>query len=346
MVKFRYLVCHDLSDGTAGLVRAFAAGDPRVHLLEGERRGIGWAYVRGMVHALDHLGAEAVVQMDADFSHDPADADRLLAGIANGADVVIGSRYVPGGAIDERWPLGRRLLSRWGNRLARWIAGVRGVRDCTAGFRAIRASLLRAARVEDIRVHGHAFQVELLHRLIQAGARVVEKPIHFRDREQGQTKLGIGNTWEFFCNLWRLRLTRHRTFIKFALTGLSGLFVNLGSFHLLLELGVHKYLASPVAVELSIISNFLINNHWTFAERTMAGRRRVRGMKFNLVSLLTLTLSFGTFVLLSMLLPEVAPVLLQACGIAPAALLNYVLNSRWTFREADREGHRRPADPR
>ena len=209
-----FLIVDDHSpDGTAGLVREFAAGDGRVHLLEGERRGIGDAYVRGMRHALDRLGADVVVQMDADFSHDPADAGRLLAGIAAGADVVIGSRYVAGGTIDEGWPLARRWLSRWGNRLARWVAGLRGVHDCTAGFKALRAGALRAAQVEAIRVQGHAFQVELLHRLLGAGARVVEEPIRFRDREHGQTKLGIGSSLEFFSNVWRLRLASHRTFI-------------------------------------------------------------------------------------------------------------------------------------
>ena len=131
-----FLIVDDKSpDGTARLVREFAAGgDGRVHLLEGERRGLGDAYVRGITHAMDVLGAEVVVQMDADFSHDPADAGRLLERVADGADVAIGSRYVAGGSLDERWHLRRRLLSRWGNRLARWIGGLKGVSDCTAGF--------------------------------------------------------------------------------------------------------------------------------------------------------------------------------------------------------------------
>ncbi len=124
-----------------------------------------------------------------------------------------------------------------------------------------------------------------------------------------------------------------RTFIKFALTGLSGVFVNLGSFQLLLNLGVHKLLASPIAIELSIISNFLLNNYWTFRDRALMGRKRVRGLKYNLVSLVTLMLSYGTFVLLSFLFPAVTSVILQGCAIAPATLFNYFINSLWTFRE-------------
>ena len=335
-----FLIVDDESpDGTARLVREFAASDDRVRLLEGPRRGFGQAYVRGMVHALETLGAGVVVQMDADFSHDPADAGRLLARLADGgpgggADVAIGSRYVTGGTIDPRWHLGRRLLSRWGNRFARWIAGVRGVRDCTAGFKAIRADALRAAKVEDVRVRGHTFQVVLLHRLIHAGARVVEEPIHFRDREHGRTKLGIGSVLEFFYSIWWLRLASHRTLVKYGLTGLAGALVNLGSFQILLELGLHKFLASPIAIELSIVSNFLMNNYWTFADRAMLGRKRIRGLKYNLVALVTLALSYATFVALSIPFPQASPVLLQACGIAPAAALNYFMNSYWTFRPA------------
>ena len=332
-----FLVVDDESpDGTGRLVRECAAADARVHLLEGKKRGLGAAYVRGICHALDALGAEVVVQMDADFSHDPADAGRLLARVAAGADVAIGSRYVPGGSVDESWGFRRRQLSAWGNRLARWIAGLKGVRDCTAGFKAIRATALRAARVQDITVLGYAFQVALLHRLLHSGARVVEEPIYFRDRQRGVTKLGLDSMLEFFYHIWWLRLTSHRTFIKFSLTGLSGVIVNLGSFHLLLQLGLHRYLASPIAIELSIISNFLVNNYWTFADRELGEGKRIRGLKFNVVSLLALGVSYGSFLLLSLLLPGAAPVWLQGLAIVPAVLVNYFLNSYWTFRESGR----------
>ena len=335
-----FLVVDDGSpDGTARLVREFASGtDGRVYLLEGMRRGLGDAYVRGITHAMDVLGADVVVQMDADFSHDPADAGRLLERVADGADVAIGSRYVAGGSLDERWNLRRRLLSRWGNRLARWIGGLRGVSDCTAGFKAIRTEKLRAAGLRDIRARGYVFQVELLHRLIRCGARVVEEPIHFRDRERGETKLGVASMLEFLFNILWIRLRSHLTFIKFCVTGLCGVIVNLGSFYLMLKLGIHKFVASPVAILASIFSNFIMNNYWTFGDRVMISRRSVRGVKFALVSVMTLLVSYSVFVALSTLFPRIFPVLLQACAIAPGALLNYYLNSRWTFREADGGG--------
>lgn len=333
-----FLIVDDESpDGTADLVREFMTGDDRVHLLQGKRRGLGDAYVRGMTHAIDALGAEIIIQMDADFSHDPAVAGRLLDRIADGADVAIGSRYVAGGSLDERWHARRRLLSRWGNRLARWIGGLKGVSDCTAGFKAIRAEKLREAKIESVQARGYVFQVELLHRLLICGAGVVEEPIHFRDRERGETKLGMFNMLEFFFNVLLLRLRSHLTFIKFSLVGVCGVVVNLGSFSLLIELGFHKFLASPTAILISIISNFLMNNYWTFGDRVMTSRKSIRGFKFIIVSLATLLLSYSVFVVLSMLFPKVPPVLLQAGGIAPGALVNYYLNSRWTFREGPRE---------
>ncbi len=335
-----FLVVDDESpDGTARLVREFAStAEGRVHLLEGKRRGLGDAYVRGITHAMDVLGAEVVVQMDADFSHDPADAGKLLQRIADGADVAVGSRYVEGGSLDERWHLRRRLLSRWGNRLARWVGGLRGVSDCTAGFKAIRTEKLRAARLQDVRAKGYVFQVELLHRLIRCGARVVEEPIHFRDRERGETKLGVANMMEFLLSILWIRLRSHLTFVKFCVTGFCGAAVNLVSFYLMLRLGIHKFVASPAAIMISLFSNFMMNNYWTFGDRVMIGRESVRGVKFAAVSLITLLLSYSVFVALSTLFPWVFPVFLQACGIAPGALLNYYLNSRWTFRGADRKG--------
>ena len=131
------------------------------------------------------------------------------------------------------------------------------------------------------------------------------------------------------------------TLVKFVLTGLSGVFVNLGSFQLLLSLRVHELLASPIAIELSIVSNFLLNNYWTFSDRALSGKKRVRGLKYHLVTLFTLMLSYGTFVLLSFLFPAVPLVIWQGCAIAPAGLFNYSVNSLRTFRDVtlDRAGN-------
>jgi dolichol-phosphate mannosyltransferase len=331
-VRATVLVVDDESpDGTAEIVSQIQQEDERVLLLSGPKRGLGSAYTRAMDYVLKTLDVDAIVQMDADFSHAPTDLPRLLEGLAD-ADVVIGSRYVPGGEIDARWSVSRRLLSRFGNLFARLVAGIYRVRDCTAGFKAIRVSALREAFPLRFRVQGYVFQVALLHHLMISGARIKEVPIRFLDRSHGKTKLGRRDIAEFLVHVWWLRLLSRKTFVKFAFTGLSGVVVNLSSFQSMLWLGWNSYLSSLLAIELSIVTNFLLNNYWTFRHRNIRARKRVRGLKFNLVSLVTLAISFSTFVALSVLVPELAPVLAQAIAIVPAAMANYFANSYWTFK--------------
>jgi dolichol-phosphate mannosyltransferase len=327
------LVVDDRSpDGTATIVREAQRRYDDVHLIEGERRGLGAAYIRGMRHALKVLKADVVFEMDADFSHDPEDVPRLLKALENGADFVIGSRYVEGGSIPAEWGSHRKLISRWGNFFARHVAGLHAVRDCTAGFRAIRGRLLRQIDLEHLRVQGYAFQTALLWEARLLGARVVEVPVHFVDRTVGQSKLGLGDLVEFGLNVWWLRLRSSATFGKFLAVGASGVVVNLGVFTALLNAGVDKFIASPIAIEASVVSNFLLNNYWTFRERKTKQRVRVKGLKFNAVSLLALALSYGTFVLLAHAFPSWPPQLHQFIGIVPATGVNYLLNSYWTFR--------------
>src|ERR1700733_1725117 len=327
------LVVDDNSpDATADAVRALMRESPSLHLLSGAKRGLGAAYVRGMRHALTALSADVVVQMDADFSHDPADVPRLLHALAQPADFVIGSRYVRGGSIPSNWGWHRKANSSVGNLIARYLAGLYGVRDCTAGFRAIRASILRQIELHTLRVKGYAFQVALLHRAARLGARGVEIPAHFIDRKMGESKLGLSDIIEFIINAWWIRLWSARTFIKFCIVGASGVAVNLSAFSALLAWGANPYIASPVAVELSVLSNFLLNNAWTFRYRRKDEHIGIRGLKFNIVSLVSLVVTFGTFVILSKLLPQLPLKGDQLVAIVPATAINYFLNSYWTFK--------------
>lgn len=335
------LIVDDRSpDGTARVVKDAMARSSRVHLVEGERAGLGVAYVRGFEAALAQFDPQVVVQMDADLSHDPEASIELLDVVRDRADVAIGSRYVAGGRLDAGWSQWRRLLSRFGNLGARYIAGLYAVRDCTSGFKAIRAGHLRDVGLATIGVQGYAFQVALLHRLVALGARVEEVPIYFSERAAGETKLGLADVVEFFWNVWWLRVQSARRFLRFVAVGASGVVVNLGSFWVLLTLGVHRFVASPIAIEVSIVWNFLWNNYWTFADRELVGRNRVRGLRFNLVSLGTLALSFGTFLGLQWLDPDGLTLLHQAAGIVPGVLVNYFLNAYWTFRDRSRPSRR------
>ena len=330
------LVVDDNSpDGTADLVRGMMVSDPNLHLITGEKQGLGAAYIRGMRYALNSLNAQAVMEMDADFSHKPEDVPRLIEALEAGADFVIGSRYVLGGSIPDNWGWRRRLISRWGNIFARHVAGLYRVRDCTAGFRAIRAALLKKVDFIKLGVQGYAFQIALLNQALAHGAVVKEVPVEFVDRVKGETKLGLSDILEFFLNVWWIRFQSSITFLKFATVGLTGVGVNLGSFVLLMKLGLNKFLASPIAIEFSIISNFILNNYWTFGHRNTKDRLMIKGLKFKSVSLLALGVSYSTFLILSFLFPETSPALHQLVAVIPAIVVNYFLNAYWTFKDKD-----------
>jgi dolichol-phosphate mannosyltransferase len=182
------LVVDDNSpDGTAALVEETAAEEGQIKLLRrAGKQGLGSAYRQGFAVALDEA-YDVIVSMDADFSHDPAVLPELLRVIEAGADTVIGSRYVPGGATVD-WPLHRRLLSRWGNRYTSFVLGLQ-VRDCTSGYRAYRTEALRAIDPGSTSAEGYAFLTELVRRLVRRGARVMETPIVFTDRRYGESKM-------------------------------------------------------------------------------------------------------------------------------------------------------------
>src|SRR4029453_3442495 len=329
------LVVDDKSpDGTAEVVQELQTRYRNVHLLEGEKAGLGTAYIRGMRYAFHGLHAEVMFQMDADFSHRPEDVRRLMAEVDGGADFVIGSRYVKGGSIPEEWGPLRKLTSWGGNVVARYVAGIYQVRDCAAGFGAIRSSLLLRTKLGSLKVEGYAFLVALLHAAVVAGARIREIPVDFIDRKQGESKLGLSDVIEFIINAWWIRFQSSRIFIKFGIVGASGVLVNLGFFTLLLAMGVDKYVASPLAIQLSIFWNFLLNNYWTFRWQRTNDRTRLEGIKFNIV-FLALAVSYGTFLALSFAFPDVSPRGHQLVAIVPATLVNYFLNSYWTFRHVD-----------
>lgn len=166
--------------------------------------GLGTAYVAGMQRALAD-GADYVVQMDADFSHSPHYIPQLLGVmLATNADVVIGSRYVPGGSLDEGWGWWRRLLSWWANFYSRMILGLR-IRDMTAGFKLWKREALLGIGLEHIRSNGYSFQVEMAYLCEKLGYRLVEIPIHFEDRRIGQSKLDVPVKLESAWRTWQIR---------------------------------------------------------------------------------------------------------------------------------------------
>jgi glycosyltransferase involved in cell wall biosynthesis len=203
------LVVDDASpDGTGALVREASASEPRLHLLERPGKlGLGTAYLAGFRYGLEH-GFDRIVTMDGDFSHDPSFLPALLAK-AEQADLVVGSRYVPGGGI-ENWPLHRRGLSAFANAYTRLLLRL-PVRDCTSGFRCYARPVIEAVRPFDIRSSGYAFLEEMLSRVHRAGFRIAEVPIVFRDRTEGRSKISRAEIYRAAWRVLRTALERKRS---------------------------------------------------------------------------------------------------------------------------------------
>lgn len=194
----------DSPDGTARLIEAAASANLHIHLLtRSSKQGLGTAYVEGFRWGLAR-DYEAIVQMDADFSHNPADIPRLLEALAD-ADLVIGSRYIEGGRV-QNWGRGRRALSSGANRTVRALLGY-PVHDSTAGFRAFRPSALQQIDLQTLKSRGYAFQVETIRRVSRTGGRIVEVPITFVERVRGNTKMDVWVILEAITKLaaWTVR---------------------------------------------------------------------------------------------------------------------------------------------
>lgn len=186
-------------DGTGEAADKLAAGDARIHVLHRPAKaGLGSAYIAGFRWALER-DYGVLVEIDADGSHQPQELPALLAALEAGADLVIGSRYVPGGTV-LNWPKSREVLSRGGNTYARVMLGIK-VRDATGGYRAFRATALRQVGLDEVESQGYCFQIDLALRVIRAGLTVVEVPITFVERTQGASKMSRAVVAEA---LWRV----------------------------------------------------------------------------------------------------------------------------------------------
>jgi len=191
-------------DGTAALVRARMSADPRLHLLErAGKLGLGTAYCAGFRYALSN-GFELILQMDADFSHDPKELPRFLEAAKN-HDLVIGSRYISGVNVIN-WPMSRLLLSWFANAYTRTITGM-PIADATGGFKCFRSEMLERIDIGAIRSNGYAFQIEMNYRMWRLKSRIAELPIIFMDRVSGVSKMSKNIVFEAAFLVWKLKLT-------------------------------------------------------------------------------------------------------------------------------------------
>jgi dolichol-phosphate mannosyltransferase len=194
-------------DRTADVVRHLMPAFPNLHLISGEKKGLGEAYKRGLRFALDELHPNLVFQMDADLQHDPSLLPRFVELSNEGFDLVIGSRFLSGGATPD-FPWYRKAISVAGTWLVRHFAGLPEMTDCTSGYRCIKADVLAKCDLTGLATRGYSFQSSLLAELVRRGARLVEVPIVFESRQSGESKLSLRDQIEFVFNLIKLRSSR------------------------------------------------------------------------------------------------------------------------------------------
>ena len=297
--KLTILVVDDKSpDGTWKLVNQYRKKHSNVILLTKEKEGLGSALLYGIAYALDVLHAEIIVQMDADLSHDPSSLPHFIAALDKGADFAVGSRYISGGSIPDNWGVHRKLFSIVGNAIVRFGLGYTNVHDWTGGYRAYKQSFASDSRNNLSKYQGYVFQIAYLHKSIKRGAKITEVPIHFTDRKFGRSKIApsqyIRDVLGYVIGE-RMRETLSGSFGKFLVVGSVGFIINTTILEMMVRLGFHPALGSGVGAEFAIISNFFLNNSWTFGSKKVRGIRAVaKFFQFNLTSVGAILIQAGT----------------------------------------------------
>ena len=252
--------------------------------------------------------------------------------IDEGKDVVIGSRFTEGGSTPD-FSFSRLLISRIGNLLVRYVGGITHVKDCTSGYRAINVSYLKEVDFSYLSTKGYSFQSSLICDLAWRGAEISEIPIVFSSRESGDSKLSLRDQIEFLLNIPKLGFRNLKDFIKYSLVGFSGVIVNLGLYTFLTRIYNFSELIAPIiSIETALISNFILNNFWTFERRSTQSRIRVKFLKFHLVSGLAAVINYVVFLSLFVTF-GVHDIFANLIGIVFAAIANYLINSNWTWKE-------------
>ncbi|BBO73268.1 glycosyl transferase [Desulfosarcina widdelii] len=331
------VVDDDSPDGTHEEVRRMMGKYTNLHLITGEKKGLGEAYKRGMAYAISQFHPDLIFEMDADRQHDPEFIPIFNYLATHGFSLVIGSRFAPGGSTPN-FSLRRKAISLLGNWMIRFLGGIPRIHDCTSGFRCIKASLIPRCNLSFLSTRGYSFQSSLLCELLRNGAKVIEVPIIFPDRIYGESKLSFKDQIEFLFNLAKIRFRQSEEFVKYCIVGVSGILVNLGMYITLTRLlYLPPPLSSPIAIETSIISNFFLNHLWTFN-----GRHNAKGLfkkitNFHIVAGIAGLSNYSVFILLINYI-GLYDIIANLTGIALGTLINYFCNSLWTWRRIRADG--------
>lgn len=274
--EMHILVADDYSpDGTGDIVKRLMKKYKNLGINQGERKGLGAAYLRTMGYAIEKLGADVVVSIDADFQHDMSKIPAFIKKLEDGFDMVIGTRYSDGGSIPENWPLQRKAFSIIANLLVRTIFMRFSIHDWTGGFRAISKKVFLKVAPEMKGYNGYIFQIAFLHKTVGKGFRIGEVPFHFSDRTLGSSKIApLGYIIDVLTFVITARIKEIVTgsFGKFLVVGGFGFVINAVVLKLLVDvLHYNPSIANLVGAALAIFSNYNFNNLWTFKEQKIHG---------------------------------------------------------------------------
>jgi dolichol-phosphate mannosyltransferase len=283
------IVDNNSKDGTDKIVEEALKKYGNIYLLQQDKPGLGWAYVRGMQYAIDKLHADAVLEMDADFQHPPKFVKPMVDAYLDGADYCIGSRYVKGGSIPSEWALPRKLVSFFGNLFIRIVLLNFKIHDLTTGFRLSRVKgVLDKIDLEKLMdLDRFAYKVDLLYQCIKNSKKTVEVPLEFASRTKEKSKFNWKEMLATFTVAIILGIKDKQRFLKFGIVGGTGFVVNFLGLELLKRFGLSTYFATLLATEAAIISNFIFNNIWTFKDKIITSFKDliVQFAKFNFSSL-------------------------------------------------------------
>ncbi len=287
--EMHLLVVDDNSpDGTGEVVKKYMKKFKNIHLLQGEKAGLGTAYVRGMEYAMDELSADAVMEMDADFQHPPRFVKDMVKAFLDGADYVIGSRYIPGGSVPQEWPLFRKSISYFGNLFIRIALLKPQYHDLTTGFRLtkVKGVLDKIDLNNLMELKRFAYKVDLLYQSIKNSKKVVEVPLEFAARTAETSKFNTKEMISTFKVAIILGIKDKIHFIKFATVGFIGFMINFLALRIFRGLGFPEIASWALSTELAIVSNFTLNNIWTFSESKISGVGKTvsKFLQFNLTS--------------------------------------------------------------
>lgn len=347
--EMHLLVVDDNSpDGTGDVVKRAMKTRQNLHLLQGQKQGLGWAYIRGMKYARAKLNADAVMEMDADFQHPPRFVKPMVEAYLKGADYVIGSRYIPGGSVPSQWAVSRKAISYFGNLFIRLVLLKPKLHDLTTGFRLtkVRGVLDKIDLNNLMEKERFAYKVDLLYQSIKNAKKVVEVPLEFAPRTQEKSKFNPKEMIATFKVAIILGIRDKQRFIKFGTVGFIGYLVNAVSLEVFSGTALMQsiaiifsklggsflaFIAEPsawaaaFAAELAIINNFTLNNIWTFKKEKIIGINKIfyKFLQFNFTAIGAIVIQFVIIGVMVVLLEDTRLIRQVGILIAMPLVLSY-----------------------